>query len=1001
MLKISEVQSIDYYTRKAAGCGDDPLDYYLGRQEAPGRWAGTGAEQLGLTGGLSRETAEGAFKRLIEDGVLPGQSVRASKLEHDVGGFDLTISAPKSLSVVAAIGDPADAAAARDAHEAGVAAALSYLEDETSMVRRGKGGQRYEPSVPGLIGVGFRHREARPCQGCGHGDPQVHTHVVVANLARASSDDEWLSLDSHLMHNHAKTAGCIYQAVMRQALTERTGYQWKPVHNGLAELAGVKTDWLRLFSKRTRAIDEYTAERGIIDASPADMEAAVLATRQRKGPAVEAIELRQLWAEEAKGIGLDTGALSAGLEHGAKGTRRSREWKDTAERLMRLDGLTRDESSFTRQAVVRTAAEEPGTTPVEINARVDELLARAEVVPVLFHRDPVTGKQMRGQDSREPRYTTMAQLELEQRVLDSAVRRQRGGFAVVPEHLVSAALTSGLVTLGDDQEAAVRALLRDGNGVSILVAAAGTGKTTALGVATAAWKSAGVKVVGCAAGGKAAGELAKRTGMSTSTIARTFADITRGVGLPAGGVLVVDEAGMVGTRDLERLLTKAEHAQTKVVLVGDPAQLQPVASGGIMRALVTRCGAERLTVNRRQRDLWQREALTLICEGHGVEGLDRFVTEGRVTVAETPMAARAACVADYWRAARDSPTETIMVTKSNTDVESLNRLAQSVARATGRLSGPVVANDFVEIQAGDRVICRDTTQGRRYGVHNGDLGTCAAVQDGGRLVLDLDKGGRVELPPSYMPKVGLGYALTVHRAQGSTVDHVFVYGDGARELAYTALSRHRVDCRVYLSSGADDRAEIDLPKRAQVDAIVAAKRAVSSSCAKLAAVGIVPKTLREEELRTEIGRTEDLLRGRPRIGVAVPVARAEVEHLRADIAVERERVERTPSASRTGLLRQGTATTTLRSPGALERLTARLEVAEDRLTEAERAVGTRRTWDDEHLPELARGVAAGEELGWRQQALGVARDIEAPAVQRDTPKITLDAPGRSHSVGSG
>jgi conjugative relaxase-like TrwC/TraI family protein len=966
MLWITPVRDVDYYTRKAAGCEQDPLDYYLGAKESPGRWAGAGSERLGLSGGLTREATDGAFKRLIEDGILPGDSERASEREHSTPGFDLTISSPKSVSLATGLGDAYVAAAARDAHEAGVAAAVEYLELHTSVVRRGDGGGRYEPAVPGLLGVAFRHREARPCKGCSHGDPQLHSHVVVANLAQSSIDGKWLALDSDLMHAHATAAGYVYQAELRKELALRIGAVWKRPENGCAEIAGIPESWLRQFSKRaveagvaTYQGDEYEAERELIESGKVEQrradKQAILASRQPKGEALDETMLRERWAAEGDGIGASAEALTARIEQAAaRAVRAPRPPVD-------LEQLVESDSSFTRADVTRAVANSArrGLRLAEIEAAVDQVLDVAEVVPVLYHRAP-TGEKIRGQDPRQPRFTTEAQLELEQRVLDSAARRRGEGTAVVSEDQVRAALSAGSVSLGKDQQTAVWALLRDGHGVALVVAAAGTGKTTALGAATAAWQSAGLRVVGCAAGGKAAGELAARTGMSTSTIAQTFVDLTRGEGLPAGGVLVVDEAAMVGTRDMARLVAAAEAARTKLVLVGDPAQLQPVAAGGIVRALVTQNGAAKLTTNRRQQEEWQRESLEWVRHGSGAKGLDRFVTEGRVTVAETPMAAHAALIADYWRAAQMDPTEAIMLAKSNADVAAINQLAQALARESGRLSGPVAHNAYGDIQAGDRVVCRDTTRGRRHGVHNGDLAIVVQVQDG-RLSLDLDKGGRVELPASYTAHVSLGYATTTHRAQGSTADYAFVYGLGSREWAYTALSRHRKDCRVYLSSGSDDRAvEIDLPKQAEVDAIDAARRAIRVSCAKLAAVDIVPKSLEDDELRAEIGRTADLFRQRPALGVAVPVARAEVEHLTADIAAERERV----------------AAVAGRSTDPLERLTARLETAQEQLAEAEGRVAARTGWDDEHMPELARGVEAADELGWRQQARNVAAEIE-------------------------
>src|SRR5450759_592974 len=534
MIKVTAIKDVDYYTRKAAGCRDDPLAYYLGAKESPGRWAGAGSERLGLSGGLTREAADGEFKRLVEGGILPGESLSSSEPNRTVPGWDLTVSAPKSVSILSGVGDAHVSAMARDAHEAATAAAIGYMERSVAQVRRGDGGHRIEAAVPGFLGASFRHREARPTAGCDCGDPQLHSHVVIANMAQSAVDGKWLAIHGGLLFDHQKTAGYNYQAELRRELTERLGVAWRPVEQGMAEIAGVKDEWLRTFSKRSIEAAEHNAALGITCASAEDMERAVLATRRPKGHQVDAPELRDRWQLAADAAGVDVSPESIRAKYAQRPARLA----------VGLGQLTEAESSFTRGDVLQAMAgsARSGATCAEIEAAADQVLADDELVPVLFHRDPVTGQQMRGQDPRAPRFTTAGQLDLEQRVLDSAARRRGEGSGVVDEDLVRAAFAAGPLTLGEDQAAAVRSLLRDGDGVALVVAGAGAGKTTALSVATAAWQSAGVRVVGCAAGGKAAGELAERTGMSTATIAQTFVDLTRGASdhpdpgtLPCGG----------------------------------------------------------------------------------------------------------------------------------------------------------------------------------------------------------------------------------------------------------------------------------------------------------------------------------------------------------------------------------------------------------------------------------------------------------------------------------
>jgi ATP-dependent exoDNAse (exonuclease V) alpha subunit len=464
----------------------------------------------------------------------------------------------------------------------------------------------------------------------------------------------------------------------------------------------------------------------------------------------------------------------------------------------------------------------------------------------------------------------------------------------------------------------VRGLLADRNGVAVLIAPAGAGKTTSIAVARAGWEAAGLKVEGCAPTAKAAAELGDRGGMPTHTCAQVLAYEQRKAGMPAGGVMVIDEAGMLGTRDLARLLKAADDSHTKAVLVGDAGQLQPISAGGLFRGIAAQVGAQELTANRRQQQGWQREMLGDVRRGDGAKAVDRLVGAGQVMVADSQPGAWAACTADWWRVARDNPTGAQMLARTNEDVRALNQYARQIVEAEGRLSGPVVSNRFADFQAGDRIECRNTSAlSRKHGVANRDIGVVRAVEGGG-LVVDLDREAQVRLPAAYLPHVQHGYAVTCHGVQGATYDQTFVLGAGSREWTYTALSRHREDVHMYLSAGQSDDGELDLPRQLR-DALGTARRAAAGSEAKPAAVELAPRTQSDAELRAEIEHTAETLRTRPAYAKAMP---------------------------------DGT-----------ERL------------------AKRNGWDVEHAPELARGVSAGEELRWRQGAKRVAAEAEAPEVK--------------------
>ena len=239
-----------YYERQVAGGGDD---YYSGRGEAPGEWVGAGAEALGLSGHVSAEQ----FGALIAglDPRDPGVRLRASERDPKVAALDLTFSAPKSLSVLFAVAPEEFSGELVACHEEAVRAALGYLEAEAVMVRRGEGGQHVE-RAEGLIAAAYRHRMSRAL------DPQLHTHVVAANLARGS-DGRFTALHGAPLYRAAKTAGFLYQAHLRALVSERLGLQWGEVHKGAAELEGVQRPVIEHFSKRRREMLRAAEEGGI------------------------------------------------------------------------------------------------------------------------------------------------------------------------------------------------------------------------------------------------------------------------------------------------------------------------------------------------------------------------------------------------------------------------------------------------------------------------------------------------------------------------------------------------------------------------------------------------------------------------------------------------------------------------------------------------------------------------------------------------------------------
>jgi conjugative relaxase-like TrwC/TraI family protein len=749
-------------------------DYYAGEGEAPGEWLGSGAASLGLDGVVSEQ---GVVRLLSAENPATGDLLRRPLEADAVAGFDLTFRAPKSVSVLFAVCEPDVVREIVRGHEAAVAEAIGYLEREACRGRRGHGGHRLVEGR-GFVAAAFRHRSSRA------GDPLLHTHVVVAN-ATQGPDGRWTALHGRMLYRHAKTAGYLYQAALRVELQERLGLRWQAVEHGAADVRGVPRGVIEHFSRRRSEILEYMAARGEHSARAAQV--ATLETRRRKEYGAPVDRLREEWRARAAEHGFGRWELRRVLRRRLD----QPPGLDLDALMVRLegaDGLTRERSTFTRREVVQAFAEaaREGARAAGIERQVGAFLCRVEVV------------ELDGEGG-ESRYTTRGLLRMERDLLDGATRRRGSSVAVARPEAVEAALASR-PELSEEQRALVVELTRRGDGVQVVRAAAGTGKTFALEAAVDAWRRSGVPVLGSALSARAAAELRDQAGVDATTIARLRKALDAGVDVSPGAVLIVDEAGMVGTRDLAALAAAAQRASAKLVLVGDDRQLPEIEAGGAFRGLAERLGAVELREVRRQREAWDRDALVALRDGD----VDRFAREyqqhGRLIAAPTAQAARTALVEDWW-AADQRGEEALMIAHRRSDVADLNTRARGRMRDAGRLGADELRAGGRDFAVGDRVVA--TRNDHRIGIVNGDTGVVKAIGRDG-LSVEFPPGRRIEVPAGYAGDGHLdhGYAITAHRAQGATVDRSFVLGSDElyREWGYTALSRHREAARFYVSA---------------------------------------------------------------------------------------------------------------------------------------------------------------------------------------------------------
>ncbi len=831
-----------YYLGKVASGAED---YYLGSGEAAGRWTGEGASAFGVTGQVSpeqlRSVLAGVDPATGEQRTRPGTAKRPR-----VPGFDLTFSAPKSVSVLYAVGSGEIDAEVVAAHEAAVDAALLYLERHATFTRRRHDGEMEFLPAEGLTAAAFRHRTSRA------GDPQLHTHCLVINAVR-TADGLWGTLDSRSLYRYARTTGFVYQAVLRGELSARLGVAWGAVRNGQADIAGVPRAVLREFSRRRVEIEAHMAARG--EGSSKAAQVATLATRRAKDYGVDPASLRQAWVARAEALGVVRDMVRTWLGGDAPQLAESAVELALAQ-LGSPEGLTARAASFDRRDVARGLCEAlpPGAPlSVEVVDALTERFVASDAVVTLIGRSPLGDRkdERRGRDER--RWSTPEMLAVERALLDAALARQSAAAGVVAQELVGAALAAR-PTLVADQAAMVERLTTSGAGVDVVVGKAGSGKTFALAAAAEAWQTDGYRVCGVALAARAAAELEAASGIASGTLARFLADVEAPGGqLDQRSVVVLDEAGMVDTRRLARVLAAAERGGAKVVLVGDHRQLPEIEAGGAFGSLVRRLDAIELTENRRQRQPWEREALDDLRDGDVAEALAALSAEGRVVVAERGEDVREALVADWW-AATSAGEQAVMVAARHRDVADLNARARQRRMDAGQLGGPELVVDERAFAAGERVMC--LRNDRRLGVVNGTVATVVEVRSDDRsLVVETNDGARRELPAWYLERGHLdhAYALTIHKAQGMTVDRSFVLGSDRlyREAGYVGLSRGRYSNYLYVAGPDDDEAGHQPAGEPELDV-----ERVAAWLGRSAA----------KHLATDEGRLEELQRQRERLG---------------------------------------------------------------------------------------------------------------------------------------
>ncbi|TVS26983.1 hypothetical protein EKI59_09805 [Corynebacterium sanguinis] len=785
--------------------------------------------------------------------VLAWLNEEKNKVRQPVSGMDLTFSPAKSVSVVWALADDDTRKAIQDIHERSVSDALAYVEDNLLFTRTGARGER-QIKAAGMMAATFMHYDTR------EGDPDLHTHCLISNKVQADESAglspadaaKWRALDTRFLFKNSAKAGQIYTRMMNQRLSEELGFalRERTATDGKSstwEIAGVSDEAIDAFSSRRamarpvyeKYAAEYTTTHGHQPSARARYrmwQQAILDTRDAKKPAQSLKDHRAAWASQYD---------AAALMEAVNTARDTREYFPAVSDIA-AESFTTAVTELARQAVEdareRRSHFAPRHLHTAISMRMNQWRFTSEA-----HEDTVREAATRyamdhlvtvatdspehlptalvrfdgmavDRDSESVVLTAHATLEEEATVLD---RLDNLTAYVAPRVAVDAALAAheqeNGFALNDGQELLVRHLTETGAQITAGVGPAGTGKTASMAVVARTWQSQGHAVIGLAPSAAAAENLAEDIGAH----ARTLASLTYrwrgivgehprdvsalGVNINPGDMLLIDEAGMATTADLAAVVEIAEATGAVVRMVGDPHQLDAVETGGLFRTIVKRDESVELDQVMRMGSDTEQAAAGLKLR-HGDEtGLNVYAERGWIHEGlRGDMVTQAA--RDYL-ADEAQGRSGLLIASTRADVNAANQIIQDARIEAGRIdpeTASVQLGTGHRAWQGDTILARKNTTIDGVRILNGMRLTVTRINDDGTVAARSTDGHTwVQLPADYVrDHVQLGYAATVHRAQGATVDvtRAIIGPETDRRGLYVAVTRGKAQNHLYVAT---------------------------------------------------------------------------------------------------------------------------------------------------------------------------------------------------------
>lgn len=783
-------QQIEYY----ANLGRE--DYYVKGGEAPGVWIGDGAKALSVEGQVSGEQLKNLLLGYSADGKK--RLVQNAAQHNRRSAFDLTWSVPKSVSALWSQVSLEERLRIERSCENAVQKAAEAFQRLCGASRRGHDGTEVQEAK--LAMALFRHETARGIPGQVP-DPNLHWHLVVPNIA-VRTDGTTGAFDARtLFQKNMKMAlGALFRTELAKELLKLGLHSHRPLHSTRGEMVswfeldGVPLELVDEMSKRRRVIESWLRKNGLAGAKNA--EKAALATRQIKKE-ISRDTLFESWKAIGHKFGFDNRKILEVLKGQPIPTFDSQ--AEAAQAIERaIKRLTDHQARFTKTELLRFVAEESQCRGIGID------IVLAEVENTLSNSPDLV---QLGGEGGQTLYTTHEMLQTEKQLFQAAQRLANSRFQSVEKKRVESVIAK-FPTLRTEQADAVRHLT-DGSDIALVNGIAGSGKTFMLKVADQIWRDAGYQTLGTCLGAKATQTLQKETGIKSLHIHQLVYQIeNQKLELNDKSVLVVDESGMVGTRQLNKLFRLVESSGAKIVLVGDHRQLQAISAGAPFRAIAERVGCVELNQITRQRESWARDTVRDFRDGRAAKALSNYWKQGLLSISDDRDTAIEKLVGEWGRQveSRNQVQQNLIFAGTNMEVALINHACQSLLRQQNKLGDKFIDIGSNKFFLHDRIVI--TRNLHSIGLRNGAMGAVTGIdEDRQSVLIQFDDGYQVWINLNEFSDLKLAYAVSTHKGQGQTVECAFVLVGGVmtdRELTYVQSSRARGETRLYadrLTSG--------------------------------------------------------------------------------------------------------------------------------------------------------------------------------------------------------